>query len=222
MIQNKTIRSNAKGVLSEKWLYSAAVLLLYGVIVGAASNFAPIGTIFLGYPLIYGISKYYMALAHGYGNLEQLFDGFRERYLDNVTSILLRDVFVLLWSLLLIIPGIIKSLSYALVPYILVDKDFNVYGMEALKKSEQMMDGFKWQYFKLMFHFFLLHLLGLLTLGILNIFYVSPYQYSAMAQFFYMVKENDKEIVTKKHHRIEQVVEDLEKEIIVDEDEWDF
>lgn len=64
----------------------------------------------------------------------------------------LRNIFVFLWSLLLLIPGIVKSISYAMAPYILLENP-NMTGLEAITASKTMMDGEKWDYFVLDFSF---------------------------------------------------------------------
>lgn len=215
-MNNKELRLKAKVALKEKWWMAVGAALLYSIIIGTASNVAIVGVIFLGYPMIYGLAKYNMAIVQGYGDFDDLFSGFRENYMDNVITILLQQVFIFLWTLLLIIPGIVKSIAYAMTPYILVDRDYELLNMEAIHKSEALMLGYKWKYFKMMLFFVLLHLIGLFTLGIFNILYVAPYQYNTIAQFYFDVKTQDKTI-----NNFDKVVHDDVPEI-KKEDEWDF
>ncbi len=96
---------------------------------------------------------------------------------------LISSIFVFLWALLLIIPGIIKQLGYSLIPYLLSDEKYNNYEyMDILRKSEEIMMGHKMDYFMLKFSFIGWHLLAILTLGILEI-WIIPYQEVAQTKF---------------------------------------
>ena len=102
---------------------------------------------------------------------------------------LLRDLFVFLWSLLLIVPGIIKGLAYSLIPMIMCDKKYNDLSyMEILKLSENMMKGHKLKYFLLGLSFIGWHILAIFTLFILELWIV-PYQQTAATKFLYEVKK---------------------------------
>ena len=96
---------------------------------------------------------------------------------------LLVGVFTWLWSLLFVIPGIVKSYSYAATPYIL-GRYTNVTAENAIKISMRIMNGHKMDLFILQLSFIGWQLLGVLTFGILNIFWVTPYQYIATAGCF--------------------------------------
>ncbi len=91
-------------------------------------------------------------------------------------------LFVFLWTLLLIIPGIIKSFSYAMAPYILVDNP-HMTPREAITESRRMMDGHKWELFCLNFSFIGWELLATLSLGI-GYLWLTPYIYTANASFY--------------------------------------
>ena len=99
---------------------------------------------------------------------------------------LLIQVFVMLWSLLLVIPGIIKSLSYSMAFYILADNP-EMSAMEALNESKEIMKGHKWEYFVLNLSFILWILLGVITLG-LGFIYVMPYMRTTTANFYNSIK----------------------------------
>ena len=110
-------------------------------------------------------------------------------FLKCLGACLLQTLFILLWTLLLIIPGIIKAFGYVLVPYLLADekyKDMKV--TEILKKSQEMMKGHKADYFVFCLSFILWWLLGIITCGIAFI-YVIPYQQVATAKFLNDIKE---------------------------------
>ena len=99
---------------------------------------------------------------------------------------LLMGIFVFLWTLLLIIPGIIKGFAYSLVPYILVDKP-ELSANEAINLSIKMMKGHKFDFFWLCLSFIGWILLAILTFGI-GLFWLMPYMYTAYAAFYQDVK----------------------------------
>ena len=107
-----------------------------------------------------------------------------------MTFISLSFFFKLLWTLLLIVPGIIKAFAYALVPYLLSDDKYKDLGYrEVLKKSEEMMNGHKMDYFVLNLSFIGWYLLVLPTLGLILI-WLSPYVTTAQVKFLNDVKED--------------------------------
>lgn len=97
------------------------------------------------------------------------------------------ELFTCLWTLLFVVPGVIKSFSYAMTPYILADQP-EVSATEALKKSMQMMRGEKWKLFCLYLRFFGWIILGLFTFGLLWIFYVGPWMRTSLAGFYEELK----------------------------------
>lgn len=118
-----------------------------------------------------------------------LIKGFNpESYLNNVIQLFLMGLFVVLWSFLLIIPGIIKMYAYALVPYLLADDD--VQDTDAITLSRRMMKGYKGQLFWLHLTFIGWFVLGILTFGLLFVLYINPYLHSVTARFYQEVKKN--------------------------------
>lgn len=118
-----------------------------------------------------------------------ILDGFRSGYYMNlVKTMFFKDLFTFLWTLLLIIPGIVKSYEYMMVPYILADNP----GMDrkdAFALSKQMMDGEKANAFLLRLSFIGWDLLAILTCGILYVFYVNPYIQATYAELYQYNKE---------------------------------
>jgi uncharacterized membrane protein len=111
-------------------------------------------------------------------NLFEHFNAWGPSIIANV----LTEVFTFLWSLLFVIPGIVASLSYAMVPFIL-SEDPNLTAMEAIVDSKAMMQGNKWRLFCLNLSFIGWYLLGVVTLGISNI-WVIPYHQATLAAFY--------------------------------------
>lgn len=119
--------------------------------------------------------------------IEVLFSKFKD-WKQATVVYLHQFINVFLWTLLFIIPGIIKGYAYSLVTYILADNS-KISSKEVLKLSEEMMNGHKMQLFTLELSFVGWHLLAILTLGILEIWLI-PYQQTATAKFLLDVKES--------------------------------
>jgi uncharacterized membrane protein len=105
-----------------------------------------------------------------------------------IKTMLLSKIFIFLWSLLLIIPGIIKSYAYRMVPYILADNP-NIGAEKAIELSNEMTRGHKFDMFVLDLSFIGWYLLGTLALGI-GVFLVMPYDNATNAEL-YLVLRND-------------------------------
>ena len=157
-------------------LIMAACAALYYVVVGA------VAVLLLSGPLMLGFTMVCLAVSRRQGaSLSKLFEGF-SRFGDSLVLFLLMDIFIFLWSLLLIIPGIIKMYSYSMSWFVLHDRP-DLTGNEARKRSMYLMKGHKWRLFCLDFSFLGWYLLSALTLGILA-FWVTPYHMTARAEFY--------------------------------------
>ncbi len=116
--------------------------------------------------------------------IKEVFENLRDKTNVNIAKVtFFRDLSVALWSLLFIIPGIIKSYEYWAIDYILavrpdIDKD------EAKRLSKTLMDGNKADLFVLSLSFYGWLLLSIFTMGLLNIFYVNPYMQATFVEFF--------------------------------------
>jgi len=147
-------------------------------------------SIILG-PFTLGFAGYFLKRIRGeIFSLENIFDGFK-RFGSSFLLIFLMYLFIFLWALLLIIPGIIKAFSYSMAFYIMYD-DPNIKPLEALKKSKNMMKGYKKEYFLLGLSFFGWILLGILTLGI-GYLWLSPYISLSFGNFYENLKNIQEE-----------------------------
>lgn len=175
-------------IFAEAWLMTMLCYLLYSVIIGAAS-FTVVGVILLGGPLTYGMCRITLNNARGAKKTEitDLFDGFSKDFVNTFLLELLTSLYVFLWSLLLIIPGIIKSYAYALSFYIQNDSE-NKDWSYCLHKSEEMMKGHKAELFVLDLSFIGWYIVGSLCLGI-GMFFVVPYHMQAKTNFYLELKE---------------------------------
>ncbi len=111
-------------------------------------------------------------------------EGFRHgQYGKNVLTLFLRDLYIFLWTLLLIIPGIIKAYQYSMIPYILAENP-NISRERAFELSKEMMKGQIWEAIVLDLSYIGWGILGAITLNIVNILYTSPYRQSAWAELY--------------------------------------
>ena len=116
-------------------------------------------------------------------DLENLFDGFRGgRYTRVFCALFLVQLFTILWTLLLIIPGIMKAFSYALTPYILLDEP-ELTARQAITRSCEIMQGRRWKLFCLYLSFIGWGILSLLTFGI-GFLWLAPYMNASIAAFY--------------------------------------
>lgn len=116
-------------------------------------------------------------------DLENLFDGFRGgRYTRVFCALFLVNLFTFLWTLLLIIPGIMKAFSYALTPYILLDEP-ELTARQAITRSCEIMQGRRWKLFCLSLSFIGWGILSLLTFGI-GFLWLAPYMNASIAAFY--------------------------------------
>ena len=133
-------------------------------------------------PLSWGYLVYFLRLIREENiDYERLFDGFSQ-YVRITLAELLKGIYVLLWLFLFIIPGFVKSYSYAMTEFILKDNP-EISGEEAICRSMKMMQGHKMQLFLLDLSMIGWLILSFLTLGIGFLFLV-PYNYSAHAHFY--------------------------------------
>ena len=187
MLKAKDLRHQAWNALKGKWGTMALCTLIYELILGACAGLSyvyigGIAMLLLSGPLALGMVMLALNVIRGYAvKVETLFDGFKN-FGKAFLLALINEIFIFLWSLLFIIPGIIKTFSYSMSPYILADNP-GIEPNEARKQSMAMMKGHKWRLFCLEFSFIGWWLLCGLTLGILT-FWVTPYVQTAIAEFY--------------------------------------
>ena len=119
-------------------------------------------------------------------SINTIIDCVKEKWSQILITVILVSVYIILWSLLFVIPGIIKALAYTMALYLVVDTDLT--GNDAIKESMRMMDGYKWNYFVFQLSFLGWCLLAPLTLGILYIWLI-PYMTVAETIYYERLKE---------------------------------
>lgn len=221
MWTRKELKEKAKAAFRNNYWVCVVVALILGVISGASGgisassssqnmqNLDPetaiaIGVVLLGIttvisllsifvfnPLKVGGCRFFKVNAEETADIGEIGYAFKRNYGNSVLTMFLTGLFIVLWSLLLIIPGIIKSYSYRMVPYILSDNP-DLGAMEVIDRSKQMMSGNKWDTFLLDLSFIGWILFGIVTFGIGMIFWVSPYIRQTEAELYLAISGNSR------------------------------
>lgn len=185
----KDYRKAAWGKLTNNWTTAVVAYLIYAAITAAvsATGIGSIAVLIFDGVLLVGLSSMLLDISRlGQSKIETMFDGFRQGLATNIVAGILVNIFTALWTLLFIIPGIVKSYSYSMTYFILADNP-NLAPTEAIDMSKKMMQGNKWRLFCLDCSFIGWYLLSILTLGILTL-WVTPYNNMAHAQFYESLK----------------------------------
>ena len=167
-------------------VWMVVIPIVAGIILIAVAVGLLISALLLN-PLKVGCERFFSQNSKEPSQLGEVAYGFDHGYGRVVKTMFLTDIFLLLWTLLFIIPGIIKSYSYRMVPYILAQEP-ELSGRDAINRSREMMDGNKWKDFVLDLSFILWGLLSVITLGIVGVFYVNPYYEATNAELYYALK----------------------------------
>lgn len=161
----------------------ALVQFVYGAIASTASFVTyGIGGLIIAGPMEFGYSKYIIEVSEGkIGKIETLFVGFNN-FTKTLILGLLKAVYLGLWFMLLIIPGIIKAFAYSMSFFVMIDNpgfDANA----AITKSREIMNGHKMELFLIYLSFILKILLAIVTLGIYS-FWLTPTMQLAKYEFY--------------------------------------
>lgn len=179
----ETIQSAVNGSEPEPEIVNTSVSVRTGV--------GSLAALLLAGPLAVGLNYFHVMNILGRDEEVLVSTPFRAAFTNYPRKLggsLWMELFVFLWSLLFIIPGIIKTFSYAMTPYILADCP-NVKAKDALKLSMRIMKGHKWELFVFDLSFIGWYLLSILTVGILNVFFTDPYRYNSLATYYLEVRE---------------------------------
>ena len=190
MKNNSEIMSEARAALNGKWPFAIGTFFVMTLILIGASLIPVAGTILsllITGPLVVGAAflglKIYKNEA---AETNDLFFAFKHSFTNSALAYMLMAVFILLRFLLLIVPGIIAALAYSQTYFILAENP-SMDAYDAILKSKTMMQGYKWQYFKLGLRLFGLGILCIFTLGI-GFLWLTPYQYVVYAKFYEEIK----------------------------------
>ncbi len=198
-MENNQIMKEAQESLKGKWGISIAVCLIAGVITimitilgGYLINEDWGGnllSLFVTPPIGVGLALFFLNI-HSGNKLEirTIFNPFKEVWLNSVLAYFMMIVIIIIGSILFIIPGIIASLMFSQVFYIIAE-DNKIDPYNALVKSKKMMEGNKWKLFKIMLIILLLAIVCIFTLGI-GFIWLAPYQNAVYAKFYNVIKES--------------------------------
>lgn len=203
MNSNGVLKDKARLLLKGNW-GTAIIIFIIVIVVNILINFiggkvSSIQTFFINFsttsilsiliaPLKFGVDSTFLNLVRGKEfKIESIFDPFKTVFIKSILASLLQWLYIMLWSLLFIIPGIIMGIAYSQITYILKDQpELSI--TELLALSKKMMSGYKWKYFTLMLGFIGLAFLCILTLGI-GFLWLSPYISATTAKFYNDLRE---------------------------------
>lgn len=144
-------------------------------------------SIFLFGPLEVGLRRVFVMGQREPGNLNNISVGFKINYWNVVKIIFFRNLYIFLWSLLFVIPGIVKGYEYRMIPYLLAENP-NMSMDEAFGRTREMTYGDKWNIFVLDLSFIGWEILCAITLNIVRIFWVGPYEAATDAELYSALK----------------------------------
>ena len=139
--------------------------------------------VFICNPVEVGCKRYFLRNLNEKAQVGNIGYAFDNNYKNITKTMFFRDLYTVLWTLLLIIPGIVKSYEYQMIPYLLAENP-QMTKEQAFAESKRMMTGQKWRAFVLDLSFIGWNILSALTLGILGIFYVQPYMDATHAALY--------------------------------------
>ena len=161
-------------------------VIVLGFVIGLVVAFG--WSAFVASPIIVGKNRYFMEHRAFDSKFERLFWSFKSgRYMNVVKIMFWRELKIFLWSLLFVIPGIIKSYEYSMVPYILAENP-QISSERAFELSKKMTHGEKWKIFVLDLSFIGWRILGVLCCCVGEIF-LQPYVEATYAELYQVMRE---------------------------------
>lgn len=198
-MNRKKIKEEAKKLIKGNLWHILVPFLITSVISGVvssaltSSNPESASTLLLAlaievliYPMSYGATVYLVKFVRGEEHDLNLLFKFYNKFIFIFAINFLIGLFTTLWTLLLIIPGIIAALKYSMAILIMIDGEEDP--MQCILKSKAMMKGYKWDYFKFLLSFFWWCLLIVPTLGLILI-YLEPYMLTSQVLYYEELKK---------------------------------
>ena len=202
-IRERARRSMSNNIFGRTWLKLILCAVIAGFIVGIPSIISSLTSalpavisalitlplflfsLALGGPVEYGLARIYLNVARGNKEVDvkDTVVGFKESFVESAILGFMRNLYIFLWSLLLIIPGIVKMYSYSMAFYIMQDAGGKKNWKACLEESQQMMDGYKGKLFWLDLTFIGWYIVGSLCLGV-GALWVVAYHQEARAHFY--------------------------------------
>jgi uncharacterized membrane protein len=190
MTANRDLMTLARQQLKGIWGLGVGVTLITFAInigLGLIPKVGGIIDFIITGPFTIGIAMFYLMVARKQSapHVGQIFEGFNY-FGAGFVACLLMTIFIILWALLLIIPGIVACFSYAMTYFILAENP-QTRGLDAIRKSKDMMKGYRWKLFCLGLRFIGWLILGILSLGI-GFLWIIPYFWMSFANFYIDIK----------------------------------
>lgn len=170
-------------IFRDNWLYALLACFLATFIMWIVPFFA---FVILGGPVTYGLCRYFINSKDKTGDLSDLFKGFEENFPESLLLWIIERIFIMLWSILFIIPGIVKFYSYSMSMYILQDEKDKSWDY-CHEKSMKMMEGHKMELFILDLSFLGWYIVGAICFGV-GILWVLPYHAATRMNFYLSLK----------------------------------
>lgn len=167
---------------AEAALAVGVLIAVYGVIFVFALAISFATSAFLGNPIFVGQCSFFRKARLGDVDFGYMFEGFSSNYMNMVKVMFLRLLYTFLWSMLFVIPGIIKGLEYTLIPYLLTENP-GMSAERAFEISRRTMNGEKGKCFLFQLSFIGWFLLGVFACG-LGVYFVLPYYQAGMTEFY--------------------------------------
>ena len=187
---NRDLIRKASDSLKGQWLRAAGAFFLLSIVLAVLEMIPVVGPVagfLLVGPFSLGFSLYVLRVSRGESvDVGTMFSGFNY-FGRGFLAYLLITIYTILWSLLLIIPGILAAFAYSMTFFILLDNP-GLGVNDAISESRRLMTGNRWKLFCLMFRFIGWFLLVWITFGI-AIFWVAPYLQVAVANFYADIKD---------------------------------
>lgn len=204
------LKKNAKeqlgnGIFHDNWLLAVVSVLAMTAITGLAGSILPaVGVLLISGPLTYGLNKMFLKQARDGQKMTftDLFSGFKEDFGQIFLLGLLMSIFIFLWSLLLIVPGIIMSYAYSMAFYIKADHPEYDW-RRCLEESKTLTYGHKWDLFVLDLSFIGWAIVGALCLGV-GTLWVNAWMMAAKAQAYNVLAENPVNIAEAEYVDVEE------------------
>ena len=166
-------------------------MIAFAVVMAVASLFimaiALAVDAFIANPLELGCKRFFRRNLDEPATMSNIAFAFDSNYKNICKTMFLRDVYIVLWSLLFVIPGIIKSYEYKMIPYLLSENP-EMTTEQAFAESKKLMTGNKWKAFVLDLSFILWDIASAATCGLLGLFWVAPYKASTQAALYEAIK----------------------------------
>ena len=166
---------------------AAAVVIIVVTTIAVIVLVLTILDVFVLNPLEVGGRRFFLVNSEHPAEVGEVAYAFKNHYLNMVKTAFLRDLYLGLWALLLVVPALVKAYSYRMTPYIMAEHP-EMKANEAITLSRKMMDGHKLNAFLLDLSFIGWNLLSVITAGIAGVFYVNPYQYATDAELYKAIR----------------------------------